>query len=290
MRLIAILLSLWLNRYPERVEPWRRRLDFNAFADSVARRLGSQAFWAGPWSLLALLALPVGGVLLVQWLLGDWLLGLVWLALSVAALLFAYGSTQIDSLLEAYLSGWRNQQLAEMRAAAEALAEEDELPADHAELTALAVHGVFWQGYQRLYGVLFWFLLLGPVGAVLFRLVTLSKLWARRQGHVELERAAVAVSQVLDWLPARAAALSFALAGSMVPALGGWTSARDELDAGSRCLLVRSGLGALDLPLEGGVEPAQAEKVLREARDLVGRSLMVWLAVVALLTIAGWTY
>lgn len=112
---------------------------------------------------------------------------------------------------------------------------------------------------------------------------------AERGGTDELARAADKVMHVLDWLPARAAALSFGLAGSFVHAFDGWRNSQEEPDAGLRELVTAAGLGALDVDRP----PSDAEDVedmLRDGRDLVGRSLMVWVAVAALLTIAGWLY
>jgi membrane protein required for beta-lactamase induction len=287
MRLIAILLSLWANRYPRQVDRWRRPEPYFRYVDWLWTRL--PAGDGGALSLFAALLPPIVLFALLQAWVGDWLLGLGEVVLGVWALLFLHGPGRIDDQLEGFLEVWRDGHLGSARArAAELVGREVDAAAD-AELPAAALEGLFWQSYRRLFGGIFWLLILGPVGAVALHLVALTCEAARRRGDDSLIEASELVLHVLDWLPARATALSYGLAGSFVHAVEAWRASQEEPDAGPRELVVGAGLGAAHLErapsdLDG------VEEALRDARDLVGRSLMVWIAVAALLTIAGWLY
>jgi membrane protein required for beta-lactamase induction len=88
---------------------------------------------------------------------------------------------------------------------------------------------IFVQANNRIFGVIFWFMVLGPAGAWLFRVSDLLRRRAAFQGargdlHDSLGRALVALHGLLAWIPARLAAVSYALAGSLEDAVGNWPS------------------------------------------------------------------
>ncbi len=290
MRLIAILLALWANHHPRSVERWRRPDPFLRYLDWIWDRLPASADNRGALRLAAGLLPPVLLFWLLQLWLDDWLLGIGEMLLGVWALVFLHGPGRVDDQVEEFLDAWREGRLDGARAAAARLADREVEAVGDAQLPATALEGLFWQSYRRLLGGIFWLLIIGPIGPVALRLAWLARdAAAERGGTDELARAADKVMHVLDWLPARAAALSFGLAGSFVHAFDGWRNSQEEPDAGLRELVTAAGLGALDVDRP----PSDAEDVedmLRDGRDLVGRSLMVWVAVAALLTIAGWLY
>jgi len=156
-------------------------------------------------------------------------------------------------------------------------------------------------------------LLLGPFGALLYRLTALS---AEGEASTELpnetREGARYLFAILDWPVAQLMTLSLALVGNFDTVLGAWRDAggasldvrRPFLGAVARasvkCELadeaadyadVGSGLEAGDaglvppplVPVFTGEVPE-----LRDAMSLVWRSLLVWLAVLALFVIAGW--
>ena len=156
---------------------------------------------------------------------------------------------------------------------------------------------VFVQANNRLFGVLFWFALAGPLGALTFRVTDLL----RREAIVRAERPdatpeAVRVGErcqrlhgVIAFVPARLLALSYGIAGSFEESFTGWRgylAAESDhfFDANDR-LLLHAGQGALGARWEGAAneqERAGAALALTEA------AFYVWLAVFALLTIPAW--
>ena len=169
---------------------------------------------------------------------------------------------------------------------------------------ASLVEAVFRNAQRRWFGVLFWFLLLGPVGALLYRLSVLSV-----EGEMATQlppttgEGARRLLAVLDWPVAQLMTLAMALVGNFDTVLAAWR----EAGGGSASLdnrflgavaraSVRSELveEASDYADENGVVPPRYMAVatdlpeLRDAMSLVWRCLLVWLAVLALFVIAGW--
>jgi AmpE protein len=82
---------------------------------------------------------------------------------------------------------------------------------------------LFIQSHERLFGVLLWFILLGPAAAVAYRAASrLPRLLQEANASETTQTAAAQLHGALAWLPARATAGLFALAGSMDDALTAW--------------------------------------------------------------------
>jgi len=284
MRLIAILISLWASRFPDWLDSWRRSDVFFRYADWLRQRVLGGGYWQGPVGLLAFMLPPVLVVALLQWLVGGWLLGLV---IAVVALLFAHGPGRNDHDMDEFLTAWEQEDLTRAQRSSLALSGALEGPATAEELPQEALQGLFWQAYRRVLGPMFWFVLLGAWGAILFRFAYLAKEYAdvRHEADEPFERAVSSFLYVLDWIPTRLTALGLGLAGSFVHAMQGWRDVAP--DRNPRRLVIRAAEGALNMPLTS-LTPDAVTAIASEARSLITRTTLVWLAVIALATIFGW--
>ncbi|MFA7605481.1 MAG: CobD/CbiB family protein [Rhodocyclaceae bacterium] len=174
------------------------------------------------------------------------------------------------------------------------------------EMARLAIEQGLVAGHRWFFGPVFWFALLpGPLGAVMYRMShALYKDWGGGpDGRVmPFGRFSVAAFAVIDALPARATALSYAVIGNFEDALYCWRtqSARwpDRLSgilvaSGAGALGVRLGLpvhgadGVIDRPEVGTGHKAEVIHMQRAAQ-LVWRVLVLWMLILALLGVAGW--
>lgn len=287
MTLIAILASLVLERLLDHVQDLRRYERYQDYVEWLRQRLHGDV-WEGRLGVLALLAPVVLVTMLLQIGLSDALFGLLGLLFAVGVLVFCLGPRDLGHELtqyrEAHVSG--NEELA-TRLARTLMGVEP--PSEPLEQARAVTGGVLVQANLRIFGVLFWFVVLGPVGAVLYRAVTeLSRL--TQQDNDEFSWAARQLNEILDWLPARLVALGYALSGHFEAAVVGWreaTANKESWLVPAAQVLAATGTGALDLDQE--IDDSMAwDQVLQSAMGLVWRTLILWVFVIALLTLAGW--
>jgi AmpE protein len=288
-----ILLAIVLVIGASRALPDLARLrDFSWLRIWLVRWRGDGASAERP--VLLLPALVFAFCVLIQSALDGFLFGLPLFAFAVIVLFFCWGPRELDSDIDAVIKAPdRDQRLA----AAQALRPD---PADRPlplEATAL-VEATFASALSCWFGVLFWFVLLGPAGALGYRMIQLiarnaafaDGLDARQ--HDVLERTA----RILDWAPAHLMALTLALVSDFDAVLRTWRAYHTAhgrgyftLDLGFLPALARAGVDA-DVVAGDGYATDVNDPVneLSDARRVLRRILVAWLAVLALIAIAGW--
>ena len=250
------------------------------------------SLWRGRHGIWLAVLPPVLLVVLVQVLLSGRLLGLPALLFGVVMLVWAWGPRDLDIDVEAVLDAGDP---ASRRARLEQLAPAPGVAMD--EGPALPGH-VVRSALRRWFAPLLWFLLLGPAGALLYRLVERGALANAAVLPMENAEGARALLRLMEWPVAQLMALALALAGNFDlvfrawRAGGGdrWDSASGFLEAAGRAA-VRGELAeeAEDYLRDGQPLPVAGDLVeLRDAMSLVWRMLLLWLALLALLVIAGW--
>jgi len=286
--LLAIVLVLAASRA---LPDLARLRDFSWLRIWLARWHGDGAEAARPALLLPALVFALCA--LIQTALDSVVFGLPLFAFAVIVLFFCWGPRELEADIDAVLKAPdRDQRLA----AAQALRQD---PADHTlplESTAL-VEATFLSALSRWFGVIFWFVLLGPAGALAYRMIQLiarnnafaDALDARQ--HDLLERTA----RILDWAPAHLMALTLALVSDFDSVLHTWRAYHAAhgqgyftLDLGFLGALARAGVDADVVAGDGyATDVNDPLNELSDARRALRRILMTWLAVLALLVLAG---
>lgn len=308
--LVAVVLSLVLDHLAPAAQRLRQHDVAGALLRDALEGLGRQPSLAGRWGWLPALALPLLVLAALQWLLSGWLYGLPGFLVQLAVLFLCWGPRDLDLDVEAVASA------PDADARRQALVELSEGGVDSAPSGTPLVHTVFRQGLSRWFGVLFWFLLLGAFGALMYRLAQLAareRTAAPEAQQEPLRRFAL----LLDWAPAQLMCLALALAAHFDAVLAAWrdwhagrghgwfvldlgfldvaarASVREELieealDEGLAPPLDAE-LDAAEASLASATEiPAGALRELRDAMSLVWRVLLVWLSVLALFVLAGY--
>ena len=174
---------------------------------------------------------------------------------------------------------------------------------DASGVAKAAVESVLENGNDAVFGALFWFALLGGPGALLFRLAnTLDAMWGyRNERYLHFGWAAARIDDVLNFLPARLTALTYALLGRTRIAFACWHTQARHWDSPNAGPVMAAGAGALDVRLGGAAVyqgRSEARPILgtagvpqagdiRRAVSLVRRGLLLWLA---LLLVGGLAY
>ena len=295
MSLIAILVAMATEGFWKSI-PWLGKFrGVVRFAQWLHGQFGKSAWMNGAMGVLVTIGPGVLLVAIIQNYLsaGDGLLRwLLLLVFSVAVLVFCIGvrglNNQIDQYVTALRHGDPEGAYLHVR---EILA--DASPANPAETNRMLLENILIRNNQRLLAILFWFVLLGPAGAFMYRSTTQLKglEGGEREGFLE---AVLRLQAILDWIPARITAICYAVIGSFEDAIHNWRTQADALGEDVRTrnqgVLVASGFGALRL----GEAPAQEEDLelfcerIEDAQAMVRRTVIAWLTVFAFLTIAGW--
>jgi AmpE protein len=298
LSLLALMAALLLERGLTIALGLREPRWLDRYTDLSARRLAGRSGAAMVVPAAVAVLLPAAPVALASALLGSHLLGLPQLAFAVVVLLVSFGPRDLRNEVDDYVAAITRGDREEASRRAKELLEAD-AAGRGAGLREAVEEAIFVQANNRIFGVVFWFLLLGPAGAWLFRVSDLM----RRRAAFEAARRGVPASGdafadalahvhgLLGWIPARLAAGSYALAGSFEDAVGHWRGVVGEV--GSRMLdrsedlLARVGKGALRATLAGlpdlELDAAAAGGALR----IVTRAVWIWLAVIAVLVLAG---
>jgi adenosylcobinamide-phosphate synthase len=177
------------------------------------------------------------------------------------------------------------------------------------EVARLAIEQALVSSHRHVFAPLLWFVVLGPAGALLYRLAhALDELWGARDEKEfgEFGQFAHRAFELIDWVPLRVTAACFAVVGDFEDAVHCWRTQANRWPNGGSGILLASGAGALGVRLGMPVHDAiqgmgevgdRPELGLGEDADpdfmqstigLVWRSLVLGLAVLALIWVSSW--
>jgi len=287
--LIAVVVSLLLGHVFPALPALRRYDWFIGWLHWLGRQTGA-GDWPNRIGLLIAVGLPLAVVGAVQFLIDEQWYGLPAFFFALLALLYTWGPRDLNLDVEAVIEA-RDPE-ARRAAAASLFPEGGEPVVEGPTLVAAVFRCALW----RWFGVLFWFLVAGAVGALAYRLISLCAQGEARRSLPAGQRGAARVTlAVLNWPVAQLMTFALALAADFDRVLSAWRDWHAQgarldlgfLDAAARAS-VASELAEEDAYAVDG--PAQAPDLLelRDAMSLVWRILLLWLGVLALFVLAGW--
>jgi AmpE protein len=288
VKFLALIIALGLLQYWGSAGPVHRD---EWYRDLVAKFSGSGLVR----ELQVALAVLVPAVLLF-WLLDfveGWALGLVPLAISVVVLLYSFGRGNFEALVEQYREHCREGDFegaflfAQQQMGAGC---SKQCPSGAEQLHRWAKERICYLGFERWFGVMFYFLLFGAAGALAYRLLMLY-----RQDTEDAETLQILdrVQYWVDWIPSRLLVFAFALTGDWMgsreqlsASLGDTTSATSDVlaDAAHASL----GLKTTVFSGDSGDNQAFAEVSdweVAQIQSLLSRSAVAWVLVLALLVL-----
>lgn len=302
MNLIALLIGLVVERLATQLFHWRRMRWMDRIIDAGFRQAARLPSWPALIPVIALgivLVLPVAAVI---WFLGDTLAGFTYLVLAIVVLFFSLGPRDIGEEVGEYCKALEAEDDEQIHNAAKAIVEDD-VPADPLERTNRIEAAVCVQANNRLFAVVFWFVVLGPLAAWAYRatdlirrraVFTAARDEAADDNTARIRDAAETLHGWLAWIPARLTAVGYAAAGHMDDAIAALRAPTEDRDAStserSENLLARVGVAALALqhrPDESLVE--RAIRGAQAANHLVFKLLLIWAVVIAAMTLYGFT-
>ncbi|HUF19788.1 MAG TPA: CobD/CbiB family protein [Burkholderiales bacterium] len=174
------------------------------------------------------------------------------------------------------------------------------------EIAKVAIEEGLVGAHRHVFGVILWFLVLpGPAGAVLYRLsAVLHERWGRSTDEELGEFGAFArrAFELIDWIPVRVTGISFAIAGDFEDAIYCWRAQAQAWMNPDQGIVLASGAGALGVRLgetlhhhgtvsfrpEIGLGDEADANYMASATGLVWRALVTWMLIIGLATVANW--
>ncbi|MDR0250514.1 MAG: cobalamin biosynthesis protein [Burkholderiales bacterium] len=260
MKFLAILAALGFEQWYS--AGWRSGIE--RLYTGYLRWLEARMIDWGSWPATAAALLPVLLVIAVDIVMAQvWFLMLVWSAVALYLLMgfrrFSHAVTEITESLQngdlltarKALYGWQGGDSLTLLGS-------DDIAQRTIEAGALAA-------YRCVFGVVFWFLIFGPSGAAFYWMLALAtREWSENPSGEDITVLATARAElgkvarwllfILDWLPVRFLAFSFAIVGDFEDAIYQWR-ARPKEDAAfdnkaNENLLLATAFGALGLAWE----------------------------------------
>ncbi|MCX4028355.1 hypothetical protein H0A36_06670 [Endozoicomonas sp. SM1973] len=269
---------------------------FNKLIELVASKLGGKL--GAEWIWVITLLIPTA---VVAWLVSEadeaWL-GFPMLLISVVLLVYSLGREGYLNSLDLYVASLKvaNAETVFIRAQElfPTLSKDlrDEWSHQYQQIRQL----VFYQVLEQLFTVVFWFIVLGPVAALIYRMNELYLANQQQNDANKLASAHVAwdFKYIIEWLPARVLAWSFTLAGNFTKAYHECQQSWRRWAEPPGELVVRTGLQALTIPLDmeefkqttdTAEQQQMAADELMAVRGLLNRTVVIWGAIIALVTL-----
>ena len=177
---------------------------------------------------------------------------------------------------------------------------------DSNAVARLAIELGLMASHRNVFGPVAWFMVLGPAGALLYRMAALlQEQWSSRcapdsELSDEFAMFAARAFEIIDWLPARLTAASFAAVGNFQDAVDCWRTQASAWANEAEGIILASGAGALGVKLGGVLHEYGAEHYrpalgtgdeadadyLSSAVGLIWRALVMWMLLAGVVTIA----
>ena len=209
--LLALLLDAWLGE----VKSYHPLVGFGAMANGLERLLNR------PWKyfprLAGVLALLIGlwPVYGLWWLLVTMEINSIWL--DAVILYIAIGRKSLMEHGEQVAIALQQGSLDNARKKLARMVSRDTAHLSEKEIIKATIESLAENSNDAIYGAIFWYMVAGAPGVVLYRLGnTLDAMWGyKNKRYKNFGWAAARLDDVLNYIPARLAVISFALIGRL---------------------------------------------------------------------------
>lgn len=301
---LSSLLALALDKLIGEAERFHPLVGFGTFANFIEQGFNRKGLRKLK-GLLALLLCIVPfcglGLLISLWLADDWLAQLIF---SGFMLYIALGWRSLLEHAQAVAEPLRANNLPAAREAVARIVSRDCSQLDDTDIATAATESVLENGADAIFAALFWFAIAGVPGLICYRLAnTLDAMWGYKNSRFEqFGWAAARLDDILNYLPARLTAFSYALVGHTRQAFTCWFKQAKFWKSPNAGPVMAAGAGAIKVSLGGravyhgtthlrpllGLKLSNTSRAdahsIQSACRLVNKSLALWLVIFILIT------
>ncbi len=297
---IIMFTALILDRLFGEAKHWHPLVGFGKLAQFVELRMNinsaSQAKLRGLFSLLLLIIPLLGITAYISYSYNTYFI------FETIVLYLAIGARSLVEHAQRVADALSLKQTDKARTFTSYLVSRDTHAMSETEMSRATIESTLENGSDAIFAPLFWFFVGGAPAVVLYRLSnTLDAMWGyRTERYLHFGRAAAQLDDILNYIPARLTAISYACVGHFQSALQCWRTQAAACKSPNGGPVMTSGAGALALQLGGPasyhgiVEDCQligcGERPLvndiMRAIKLVQRSIYLWMSL-ALIAAVG---
>ncbi|NOQ88864.1 MAG: regulatory signaling modulator protein AmpE [Gammaproteobacteria bacterium] len=277
MALISIILGLFLDRTFRHLHDLRDMTWFEFYSQAILRFTGKLI---SPLQFIIIMALPVLLLFAIQIFLHDFLFNLPGFVFGIVVFIYCLGpaclSTDIEAYIHARTVGDEDEALHYAGTITDSAAS---ISPD--QQTSDVTRAILRVANERIFATIFWFVILGPFGAMTYRLISeLSK----QVEYDELAEFSAFIHALMAWVPARMLATGYALTGNFDNAYHAYKDRAytSDISQSNNEVLVSTGLGAMR-----NLEIKDEVTSIHSAQALVMRSIIVWIGILAVMTLGG---
>jgi AmpE protein len=280
MTFLSILIALLLERITPQLVEYRKFQWLRDYGQWLVEVLHIEKL--GSWMSFAILLSPL---IVVMWILngmfGHALFGLFELAFNVIVIFLCLGPRDLDKQIDHYLDAIDVGDEQQRFASASRLT----VTTPSMDLPVQAVQvckSLFIEANIRVYAVLFWFVVLGPVAAVVYRLIDQ---WYRNS-YLPASLSAIQseiglLAGWIDWIPSRLTMFAYMLSGSFDAGLQAYRNMQHTaINAYQQNCEFLELVGFQSLSVNDASTQNLAMEMVRKSRGLILRSLVVWLLLI----------
>lgn len=280
MALITLLIVLAIEFYLKQGSELRDFTWFKKLQKSCQNLLGDNDFFDGGGGVAVILLIPVIGLHILLNILPTPLETLGVFLISVAVLFYCLGP---KPLFDSFSHYFQAMERGDVEAAFLSLQKEslaDDLP-EGDQLVRNTTRSILVESQIRYFGVIFWFIFIGPVGALLYRLAheySTACEEEKNESHMEVLDSLI---HILDWLPARLTSLFFLVTGDF---MNGFYRLKDyifDFNANNRHLICEVGIAALNLDMHSDEDDYKEN---RQVFSMINRTIIIYLIATILLS------
>jgi len=297
--LLSSVLGVILDRFLGEPTRWHPLVGFGRLAGAIEKRLNRLHLETDELKVRGLISLLV---LLVPFMYVAYILssfGIFGTLIDIALIYLAIGSRSLQEHAQRVYEALSDRNLDEARTQIGMLVSRDTSSLDEKQIAKAGVESVLENGCDAIFGALFWFVIAGAPGVVMYRLAnTLDAMWGyKNERFLYFGWAAAKLDDILNYIPARLTALTYAFLGNYQNAIHCWRTQGSNWKSPNAGPVMSAGAGALSVQIGGsaiyhgneeyrpvlgkGREPEIED--IKKSINLVRRGIWLWLAAFVLL-------
>ncbi len=295
----ALLLDFLFSE-PKKYHPL---VGFGHLADQLELRLNDQHIHHSDEQLRVNGFIAVLICLIPAWFLTDFMTpdNMIGYAIEIVIVFIAIGLSSLKQHAMNIFTPLQADQLAEARQSLSLIVSRDTQDMDAEDIARAATESVLENGNDAVFAAIFWFMVAGAPGVVVYRLTnTLDAMWGyKNERFLAFGYFVAKLDDLLNYIPARLTALVYALMGNWHHATRCWSKQAPFWESPNAGVVMAAGAGALGVQL-GGSDPYHGEikerpglgcgkpaepQTIIEACQLLNRSTILWVIAAGIISL-----